>query len=236
MMFRFDDPVTSVVIWVYNLGPEVPPLAPALALALWARRRGARNAQAEGEATPDGASVAAAVLAAGGATDVNVVEAARPLADFYDPSRREVRLSAGVFHGRTPSAGGIAAHEAGHALQDAQGAWSVRLRTPLVLGTRLVSGVGWMAVVAGGLMYDGGLFRIGVGLYSAAVVALLALQPVERDANRRAGAALDAASAGGETGYVAALRHAMDAAAWSDIAATLPVPRRAWPAKSDAAR
>ena len=236
MMFRFDDPVTSVVIWVYNLGPEVPPLAPALALAVWARRREAKNAAADGGAMPDGASVAAAVLAAGGAEGVRVVEAAGPVADFYDPSRREVRLSAGVFHGRTPCAGGIAAHEAGHALQDAQGSWSVRLRPPLVLGTRLVAGVGWMAVVAGALMYDGGLFRIGVVLDSVAVVALLALLPVERDANRCARAVMDAARTAGGKEPDSALLHAMDAAAWSDVAATLPVPRRARPSRPDAAR
>lgn len=224
MSYRFfwDDPLASLFFASITFAPAVAPIIPGIVLALWARRRVAGVEAADRAAVAcalDGAEAASAVLTAAGVPARTVVVAAGPLATFYDPSRREVRLSRAVAEGRSPQALGLAVHEAGHALQHARGNLLFALRTPVALGARLGSGVAWMTFLFGFLVLDPTFCFAGAVLSSAMVLALLALQVVERDANRRGLAAWTP----GETPAEGPFRDALDAARWADIAATLPM-------------
>jgi uncharacterized protein len=231
--FFWNDPLNSLVVLLFVLLPTFAALAPGLALALRARRRVAKVVARAGspsiEELIDGAGAASAILAAGGAPGVRVITAKGPLATFYDPWHQELRLSKAVAEGRAPEALGIAAHEAGHALQEARGYWPSKARPLLILAARLGTGVAWMTLLAGLLMIEPDLTFRGALLYSAAVLALLPLQVVERDANRRTRAALTRAGLGeSPTTADEAFQEALEAARWVEIASTLPNPRAWW--------
>jgi Zn-dependent membrane protease YugP len=162
-------------------------LAPPVALALWARHRlrMARRLSAPSGASADvtGAQAAAAVLDAAGAKDIAVIEATGPLADFYDAPRRELRLSAPRFAGRSPWALAVASREAGHAIE---GRWASKARMALVFASRLTAVVGWIAFAAGFALDYWSLARDGSRAVWAAALAALALVPIESAAIRRA--------------------------------------------------
>jgi uncharacterized protein len=216
MTLYWDDPAHTVVILLITFLPALLPLVPGLALVLWARRRIARAGSTAVEAPVDGASAASAILEAAGVSGPRIVPATGPLANFYDPSRKELRLSRTVLEGRTPRALAIASHEAGHAIQDAQGYWPSRLRVPLVLGAKLGSGVAWMTLLASLLMLNPDLIYRGGILFSAIALFLLAFRVIERDANRRS------RNAGALAGLGEPFERALDATAWGDLAAMLP--------------
>ena len=227
MTLFWNDPFEAVMLILYHYGFALLPMVPALAVAIWARRRVAgvasRADQPGVELPIDGAGAASATLEAGGAPGRSLVVAEGPLANFYDPSRRELRLSRAAFEGRTPEAVGIAAHEAGHALQDAQAYRPLRLRTPVIFAAKLGSLAAWMSILAGVVMLNPRLCERGASLYLALMIALLALQVVERDANRRSRAATPPEGLGGPDAD--AFRRAFEAARWVEIASTLPIPR-----------
>jgi Zn-dependent membrane protease YugP len=216
MTIYWDDPAHTVVILLITFLPALLPLVLGLALVLWARRRIARAGSTAVEAPVDGATAAAAILEAAGVSGPRIVPATGPLANFYDPSRKELRLSRTVLEGRTPRALAIALHEAGHAIQDAQGYWPSRLRVPLVLGAKLGCGVAWMTLLASLLMLNPELIYRGGMLFLAIALFLLAFRVIERDANRRS------RNAGALAGLGEPFERALDATAWSDLAAMLP--------------
>ncbi len=234
VQFFWDDPLSLFVMLLMHFVPVLMPLVPGLLVALWARRQLARVESRSAdpssiESAIDGAGAASAILAAGDASGRRILTAKGPLANFYDPSRGELRLSKAVALGRTPEALGLAAHEAGHALQDAQGYWPLKARTPLVLAAKLGNGVAWMTLLAGTLMLTPILCLLGAVLYTAVVLALLALQVIERDANRRSRGVhplngLEESPTTTDEPFLQAL----DAARWAEIAATLPNPRAWW--------
>src|SRR5204863_3280251 len=97
-------------------------LTPGLLAALWARWR-THTAFSEGKEVPaarglTGAQAAAEVLRAGGVSGVAIEPVEGFLTDHYDPGSSVVRLSPDVYYGQSLAAVGVAAHEAGHALQD----------------------------------------------------------------------------------------------------------------------
>ena len=96
-------------------------VAPAIILMLWAQAR-VRSTFHKGENVPaslSGAAAARHILDQAGLTGVEVEETGGTLSDHYDPRSKVLRLSSPVYRGRNAAAVGIAAHEAGHALQDA---------------------------------------------------------------------------------------------------------------------
>jgi Zn-dependent membrane protease YugP len=120
---------------------------PAIVLALWAQRRISR-AYALGSRIPassgrSGAEAAAVVMNQGGATGVRIEPVAGELSDHYDPRNKVLRLSGEVYDGRSLAALGVAAHEAGHAIQDASGYPGLVVRNlivPLAASARRASG------------------------------------------------------------------------------------------------
>ncbi len=108
------------------------------------------------------------------------------LTDHYDPGHKVLRLSEGVYAGRSVAALGIAAHEAGHAIQDASHYPGLIVRNAIVPVAGLGSTVFWILILAGMFL---GMFRLiiaGIILFSATVVFQLINLPVEFDASRRA--------------------------------------------------
>lgn len=133
-----------------------------------------------------GAEAARYLLDAFGLHDVRVEEVDGFLTDHYDPVNRVLRLSPTV--ARTPSvaAVGVAAHEAGHALQHAQGYWALQLRTAAVPSVQVGSWLGPLIFMFGLLLNSPSLAWLGVIFFSAVVIFALVTLPVEFDASARA--------------------------------------------------
>lgn len=164
---------------------------PGLILGLWAqsRVRGSfkRYSKVRTARNMTGAEVARALLDQEGLTNVLVEESkGGMLSDHYDPRSKVLRLSPDVY--RTPSvaAAGVAAHEMGHALQDAKGYAPLQLRSAIVPATQFGSTLAPWLFIAGLLLNITSLAWVGVALFGVAVLFTLVTLPVEFDASKRA--------------------------------------------------
>ncbi|HWE38452.1 MAG TPA: zinc metallopeptidase [Isosphaeraceae bacterium] len=200
-------------------------LAPAVLVPLWARAR-TTLAFAKARRRPSsssGAEAAAAVLREAGIEGVAIVAIDGALGDFYDPGRRTLRLSKSVHDGRTLASLAVAVREAGHAIRHGRRPWSTLARAWLVPLVGIGAGVAWMVVVAGIVLDWPECLVAGLALVAVVVLLRLATLPIERDAIRRARDTLDA-TALIPSGDEAALTSALNAAALSPLAATIPNP------------
>ena len=166
-----------------------------------------------------GAEAARQLLARQGIYDVQVRRVAGNLTDHYDPRTKTVNLSDSVYGATSIAAIGVAAHECGHAMQDAEGYSPLRLRSSLVPVANLGSQLCWPLIIIGLLM--GGsplLIKIGILLFSMAVLFQLVTLPVEYNASHRAVTLLDETGilAGQEVGQT---RQVLNAAALTYVAA-----------------
>ncbi|MEO6808523.1 MAG: zinc metallopeptidase [Isosphaeraceae bacterium] len=170
-------------------------LTPALALIVWARvRLRSANTRAANQPSPaglEGARFAAMVLEAGGVEGLTIARADGPLADFYDPGGRSLRLSGPVFHGCDMARLGRAAYEAGHAARDGKGGWLGGVRRLLAFTSGLTATAAWLTMLAGLALPLLKLVLVGTVLLWVALLAALAEVPLGRDAARRALASLD---------------------------------------------
>lgn len=133
-----------------------------------------------------GAEAAHAMLLAQGVTDVEISESNGFLSDHYDPRTHSLHLSSEVYHGQSLSSVGVACHEAGHALQQAEGYALMGLRAtllPVTIVGQNFAPILLMIGLATGLL---GLVKIGVLLFSAAVIFSIITLPIEWDASARA--------------------------------------------------
>jgi Zn-dependent membrane protease YugP len=173
-----------------------------------------------------GAQTAYAILQAEGISDVGIEPIAGQLSDHYDPTTKTLRLSEGVYGSDSLAALGIAAHEVGHALQDAHRYPLMVLRGALVPMASFGSGMSWVVIMAGMFMLAMHLvlgkvvLLAGIGLFSLTVLFQLVNLPVEFDASRRARIALV------QHGLIApdedeVVKRVLDAAALTYVAATL---------------
>ncbi len=164
--------------------------APALLLGLYAqmrvKRAYARYSKVGTLRRISGAQVARKLLDAQGLSQVRVERTKGFLSDHYDPRTQVLRLSPDVYDGTSVSAAGIAAHEMGHALQDAKKYAPLTLRSVMVPSVQFGSWLGPMIFFLGYLINLTGLAWLGVILLSATVVFALVTLPVEFDASRRA--------------------------------------------------
>lgn len=151
-----------------------------------------------------GADAARQVLMANNVTGVNIVPVNGKLTDHFDPRNNTIYLSDGVYNATTIAAVGIAAHEAGHAVQHAEGYLPNKIRSALVPVTNFGSRIGWILILIGfamsgyyyyygtvnteSLTYElGGIVLvIGILLYSTSLLFTLVTLPVEFNASRRA--------------------------------------------------
>jgi len=137
-----------------------------------------------------GAQVAAYILRTHGIGDVAVERVRGFLSDHYDPRQRRLRLSPQVHDGRSIAAIGVAAHEAGHALQHARGYLPLQVRSALVPVTQIGSWLAWPLLFIGLLFSALSLVKLGILFFAGAVLFQLVTLPVEFDASRRAVAIL----------------------------------------------
>ena len=165
-------------------------MIPGLLIAGWATLRvksNFRKYSAVGIASGlSGAEVARRILDHSGIRDVRIEPASGMLSDHYDTRSRTLRLSNDVFHGRSVAAAGIAAHEAGHALQHAKEYGPLALRQGIAPTAAVGSNVSWILLILGAVFNSGGLMWAGIILFSVAVVFTLVTLPVEFNASARA--------------------------------------------------
>ena len=192
-------------------------------LALWAQwrlrsayRRWSGQACAVRPLT--GAGAAREILDAAGLAGVRVERIGGHLTDHYDPQTRALRLSAEVHDTDSLAAVGIAAHEAGHALQHQELYWPLQARLSLRPLTRLGAWLALPLLVAGLLLRVPPLMVIGAGLFLVLLTFQLLTLPLEFDASQRARRVLR------ERGLVsprelAGVGEVLQAAAWTYIAA-----------------
>lgn len=138
-----------------------------------------------------GADAAAAVLRASGLEGVTIRPVPGHLSDHYDPRDRTLNLSEAVGQAQSVAAMGVAAHEAGHAIQDSAGYWPMRFRQTLVPAANIGSTLWFLPVVAGFILQSTGLVTVGLILFAAVVLFQLITLPVEFDASHRALVALE---------------------------------------------
>jgi Zn-dependent membrane protease YugP len=191
-------------------------------LAMWAQWRVQSSfAAASHEPAPlTGAAAARHILDSAGATDVEIEAIPGKLNDHYDPQAKVLRLSEAVYGSRSLAAVGIAAHEAGHALQDAQSFSLMTIRNAAVNVANIGSGFGITMFVLGLMMQLAPLAWLGIALFAGTVFFQLVNLPVEIDASNRAKAQLV------NLGIVPAaemrgVNKVLNAAAWTYVAATL---------------
>ncbi len=170
---------------------------PALLLGFYAQLRvqGAFNkySKVKNPIGLTGAEVARRILDSNGLHDVDIQQVNGTLSDNYDPSKRVLRLSQGVYGSNSVAAAGVAAHESGHALQHKNGYALLNLRTAMVPTVQIGSWLGPIIFIVGLLMagtLGTQLAWIGVILFGATALFAVVTLPVELDASRRAKAAL----------------------------------------------
>ena len=165
-----------------------------------------------------GAQAADMILRAEGIADVAIEQTRGFLSDHYDPRSKVLRLSPDVFGGRSLASVGVAAHEAGHAIQHARGYAPLRLRSALVPVSTLGSNLAWPLLIIGFIFMSRTMISAGILFFSLAVLFQLVTLPVEFNASSRA---LEALPASGilTTTEVAGARAVLSAAALTYVAA-----------------
>jgi Zn-dependent membrane protease YugP len=166
-----------------------------LLFGLWAQWRVKSTFQRYSQVQPrngmTGAQAAAAVLRSSGLPNLEIRPIQGQLSDHYDPRSRTLNLSADVGNASSLAALGVAAHEAGHAIQDARDYKPMRIRQTLVPAATIGQSLWFLPVVLGLLMGITGLVNIGLILFAAIVLFQLVTLPVEFDASKRALASLE---------------------------------------------
>ncbi len=133
-----------------------------------------------------GRQAAEFILQQSGITNVRVEPVAGHLTDHYDPRNKVLRLSEATYQNTSVSAVAVAAHECGHALQDAQDYKFMRVRAALVPVVNLGSTIAMPLFLIGFLMQKVGLIQLGILAFSLVLLFQLVTLPVEFDASRRA--------------------------------------------------
>ena len=141
-----------------------------------------------------GAAAAERVLRANGVYDVKIERVSGNLTDHYDPKTNVIRLSDAVYNARSISAVGVAAHEAGHAVQYATNYAPIRMRSAILPVCQFGSQISWPLIFIGLIMNSQFMINIGLVLFASIAAFQLITLPVELNASNRA---VDALSMGG---------------------------------------
>ena len=166
-----------------------------------------------------GREAAEAVMQSAGIHDVEIVECHGTLTDHYDPRNKRLALSRDNYRGSSLAALGVAAHEAGHAIQHKQGYAPLNLRMSLVPVTNIASQALPMVMLGGFFLFHSPmLINLGIIIYVILTFFQLVTLPVEFDASKRAKAQL--ANLGIiEQDEMIGVKKTLDAAAYTYVAA-----------------
>lgn len=169
-------------------------LIPAIALALYAQFKVQstfrRYSQIPSGTGYTGAQVAAELLRRRGITDVKVEPVQGMLGDHYDPRTKVLRLSPDVYGGNSLAAIGVAAHEAGHAVQHREGYTALALRSAIVPVATIGTSAAWILFIIGWITSSPNLVNIGILLFLGYIAFAVITLPVEFNASNRAVALL----------------------------------------------
>lgn len=166
-----------------------------------------------------GAEAAQRLISSGGLYGVQIEGVRGNLTDHYDPRDKVLRLSSGVYDSSSVAALAIAAHELGHAMQDKDGYFPLRLRSAIVPAVNIGSYLGWILIIIGVLIQLTQLAWLGLLIFSGGAIFALATLPVELNASARAKNLLaDAGIISGEE-EVRGVNNVLNAAALTYVAA-----------------
>jgi len=200
---------------------------PALLLGMWAQLKvqGAfkKYSQVRNFIGLSGAQIARRMLDSAGLNNVAVEEVNGFLSDHYDPNARVLRLSPEVYRGISLASAGVAAHEAGHALQHAEGYGMLKLRTMMVPTVQIGSWIGPVIFMIGLFMagtVGTQVAWIGIALFALTALFALVTLPVELNATSRAKAWLSTSGVI-YTQEMQGINSVLDAAAWTYVAAAI---------------
>ncbi len=133
-----------------------------------------------------GAQAAEMVLRKNGVYDCRIEMIQGQLTDHYDPRTNVIRLSEAVYNSASVAAVGVAAHEAGHAVQYATDYGPIRLRAKILPAAQLGTNLGWILIILGFAFSFLSLTYVGIVLFAATTLFHLVTLPVELNASRRA--------------------------------------------------
>lgn len=169
-------------------------MAPAfilmMAVQMYVKSSYAKWSRVPARSGVSGVEAANRLIQRGGLYGVSVEGVAGEMTDHYDPGKKVLRLSRGVYQSNSVAALAIAAHELGHAMQDKEEYFPLRFRAALVPAVNIGSNLGWILLLVGFFLQSQTVAGIGVAVFSAGALFALATLPVEFNASRRARALL----------------------------------------------
>jgi Zn-dependent membrane protease YugP len=205
------------LFWVFVL--------PGLLLGLYAQSRiklnVAKYSQVRTQNGITGAEVARRLLDARGLQSVRVESTPGILSDHYDPRSKTLRLSQQVYFAPSVAAAGIAAHEAGHALQDADDYFPMEARTYIVPIVQLASQAAPWLFITGLMLQLETLTWVGVILFGSSFLLAFLTLPVEFNASARAKELLVGHNIIQGDEQIAGVEKVLGAAAWTYVAAAV---------------
>ena len=197
-------------------------IIPTLLLGLWAQHRVGstykKYSQIRSRSGITGAEAANYVMRQAGISNVEITAIGGHLTDHYDPTHRRLCLSEENYRGTSLAALGVAAHEAGHAIQHKVDYSMLNARMALVPTTQFASQILPIAIIGGFIFHATGLILLGVIAYAILTVFQLITLPVEFDASKRAVAQLDGLGIL-DRDELPGVRRTLNAAGWTYVAA-----------------
>ena len=180
-----------MLLWIILIG--IP-----LLMGLWAQMRVMsayqKNVQIPSRGGITGREAAAAVMQSAGINDVEIVEVEGMLSDHYDPTHKRLALSPDNYHGTSLAAVGVAAHEAGHAIQHKVGYAMMSVRQSMAPAVQIAAPVAYIILGLGlwvlGGAFGGLMLKLAIGGLAIMTAFQFVTLPVEFDATRRAKAQL----------------------------------------------
>ncbi len=201
-------------------------LIPAIILAFYAQFK-VKSSYGKFSQVPNrrgitGYETARRILDANGLQHIQIERVSGELTDHYDPRTGVVRLSGGIYGGRSVASVSVAAHEIGHAIQHATGYNALIVRNRLVPVANIASNLAWPLAIIGilmGSLAGSRIFDLAIILYAVAVLFQLITLPVELNASRRALQQLDKLGIVTEEGELRQSKKMLSAAALTYVAA-----------------
>ncbi len=170
-------------------------LIPALILTIYAQAKVSstykKYANVRARSGIAACDMARQMLDYNGLSNVKVEQVKGNLTDHYDPRTKVLRLSEATYHSTSVAALGVAAHEAGHAMQDQESYAPLKIRNALVPVANIGSSASWILIILGIVFSTFNLITIGIICFAAVVVFQLVTLPVEFNASNRALVALE---------------------------------------------
>ncbi len=170
----------------YYLALVVPAIVFAMIVQARVKNVFSRYSQMTNRRGLTGADAASAILRRNGVYNVRIERISGQLSDHYDPREHVIRLSDAVYSSTSVASVGVAAHEAGHALQYQTGYAPIRLRSLIIPVTQIGSSLAIPLVLIGLVLNSETLFAFGIVLFSLAVIFQIITLPVEFNASKRA--------------------------------------------------